>query len=82
MNWDTTKRQNLCIIGIEEVQTKDKDNIFNKIIAENVLNLKKERVTQIQEVFKATRNKTKKKRTSPMNIIVKTLNIQNKERVL
>jgi hypothetical protein len=40
---DSIKRPNLQIMGIEEreeVQTKGIHNIFNKIIAENFLNLK------------------------------------------
>ncbi|KAL6048104.1 hypothetical protein STEG23_029547 [Scotinomys teguina] len=41
--WDTMKRPNLRIIGIEEEesQLKNSENIFNKIIEENFLNLKK-----------------------------------------
>jgi hypothetical protein len=42
--WDTTKRQNLWIIGIEEgeeIQTNAIDNLFNKIINENFPNLRK-----------------------------------------
>jgi hypothetical protein len=32
-------------------KTKGNDNLLNKIIAENFPNLKKKRVTQVQEVF-------------------------------
>jgi hypothetical protein len=35
----------------EEIQTKGIENLFNKIIAENSPNLKKERVIQVQEVY-------------------------------
>jgi hypothetical protein len=48
--WDPIKRPNLWIMGIEEVeeiQAKSIENIFNKIIAENFPNLKKERVIQV-----------------------------------
>ena len=41
--WDTMKRTNLRIIGIEEgeeIQLKGTENIFNKIIEENFPNLK------------------------------------------
>jgi hypothetical protein len=31
----------------EEIQTKGSDNLFNRIIAENFPNLRKERVTQV-----------------------------------
>ena len=42
--WDTMKRPNLRIRGIEEedVQLKSKENIFNKSIEENFSNLKKD----------------------------------------
>jgi hypothetical protein len=46
------KRANLCMMGVEErekIQTKDTDNLYNWIIAENFANLKKERVAQVQE---------------------------------
>jgi hypothetical protein len=44
------KRSNLPIMGIEagkETQTKGIDNTFNKIITENVPNLKKEKNIQV-----------------------------------
>jgi hypothetical protein len=50
--WDTLQRPNLWIIVVEEreeIQTKGIDNLFNRIIAENFPNFKKERVTQVQE---------------------------------
>ena len=43
--WDSMKRPNLRIIGIEEgdeVQLKSTENLFNKIIEENFPNLKKD----------------------------------------
>jgi DNA repair ATPase RecN len=45
--WDTMKRPNIQIMSVEgeEMQTKSIDNLFNRIIAENFPNLKKERVT-------------------------------------
>jgi hypothetical protein len=52
---DTMKRLNLRIIGIEESedsQLKGPANIFNKIIEENVLNLKKEMPINIQEAYR------------------------------
>jgi hypothetical protein len=41
--WNTIKRQNLRTMGIEgkEVKTKNMQNIFNKIIAENFPNTEK-----------------------------------------
>jgi hypothetical protein len=49
------KRPNLRIIGIEESedsQLKGPINIFNKIIEENVPNLKKEMPMNIQEAYR------------------------------
>ena len=43
--WDTVKRPNLRIIGVEEgedLQLKGPENIFTKIIEENFPNLKKD----------------------------------------
>jgi hypothetical protein len=48
--WDTMKRPNLQIMGVEkgeEIQTKGNDNLFNRIIAENFPKLEKERIIQI-----------------------------------
>ena len=53
--WDTMKRPNLRIIGIEEgeeSQLKGPENIFNKIIEENFPNLKEEMVINVQEAYR------------------------------
>ena len=72
------KRPNLRIIGIEgEVQLKSTENIFNKIIDETFPNLKKDMHMKIQEAYR-TLDWIKKK--SLHQIIIKTLNIQNKEK--
>jgi uncharacterized coiled-coil protein SlyX len=44
----------------EEVQIKGIDNLFNRIIAENFLNFKKERVNQVQEAYRTPTDRTKK----------------------
>ena len=52
---DTMRRPNLRIIGAEESkdsQLKGPVNIFNKIIEENILNLKKEMTMNIQEAYR------------------------------
>ena len=56
--------RNLRIIGIEEsedFQLKEPVNVFNKIIKENFLNLKKEMPMNIQEAYR-TPNKFDQKR--------------------
>jgi uncharacterized protein YueI len=62
-------------------QTKDIDNLFNRIIAEKFPNLEKERVTQVQEGYR-TINHQDQNRNTPRHIIIKTLSTQNKEGVL
>ncbi|KAL6039065.1 hypothetical protein STEG23_008290 [Scotinomys teguina] len=82
--WDTMKRPNIRIIGIEEgeeYQLKGMENIFNKIIEENFPNLKKEPPIKIQEAYR-TPNRLDLQKKSSRHIIIKTLNIQNKERIL
>ncbi|KAL6085855.1 hypothetical protein STEG23_033186 [Scotinomys teguina] len=82
--WDTIKRSNIRIIGIEEgeeYQLKGTENIFNKIIEENFPNLKKEPPIKIQEAYR-TPNRLDPQKKSSRHIIIKTLNIQNKERIL
>jgi len=81
---DIMRRSNLRIIGIEESevsQLKEPVNIVNKIIEENFPNLKKEVPINIQEAYR-TPNRWDQKRNSSCHIIVKTLNEQNKERIL
>jgi hypothetical protein len=65
----------------EEIQTKGTDNLFNRIIAENFPNLKKERLTQVQEAYRTPNHQDQKRNTS-RHIIIKSLSTQNKERIL
>ena len=61
--WDTVKRPNLRIIGIdegEETLLKGTENIFNKIIEENFLNIHKEMPMNVQEAYR-TQNRLDKK---------------------
>jgi hypothetical protein len=63
---DTMRRPNLRIIGIDEnedFQLKGPVNIFNKIIEENFINLKKEMPMNIQEAYRAP-NRLDQKRIS------------------
>jgi chromosome segregation ATPase len=63
---NSIKRQNLRIMGIEEVevQVKGIHNIFNKIITENFPNLKKVLPIQVQKATK-TPNILDQNSTSP-----------------
>jgi hypothetical protein len=66
---------------VEEIQTKGQNNLFNRIKAENFPNFEKESVTQVQEAYR-TPNRQDQKRNTPRHIIIKTLTMQKKERIL
>lgn len=76
--FNTMKRPNLWIIGIEEgreSQVNGIDQFFNRIREENFP--KKGRHIRSQQ-----HHRQEQKRNSPQHIIAKTLNMQNKEKVL
>jgi hypothetical protein len=78
---DSIKIPNLRIMGIEqgeEVQTKGVNNIFNKIITENFPNLEK----VLANRYRKPPNRLDQNRTSPCHIIIKTINTENRERIL
>ena len=78
------RRPNPWIIGVDEnedFQIKGPANIFNKIIEENIPNLKKEMPMNIQEVYR-TPNSLDQKRNSSHHIIIKTTDALNKDRIL
>jgi hypothetical protein len=75
---------NLRIIGVDEnedFQFKGPANVFNKIIEENIPNLKKEMLMNIQEAYR-TPNRLDQKRNSSQHIIIRTTNALNKDRIL
>jgi hypothetical protein len=81
---NTMRRTNLQIIGVDEnedFQHKGSANIFNKIIEENFPNLKNGMPMKIQKAYR-TPNRLDKKRNSSRNIIIRTTNALNKERIL
>jgi hypothetical protein len=81
---DTTRRPNLQIIGgdeNEDFQLKGPVNIFNKIIDENFPNLEKEMPMNIQEAYR-TPNRLDEKINSSQQIIMRTTNALNKDRIL
>jgi hypothetical protein len=63
------------------LQLKGAVNIFNKIIEENFPNLKKEMPMNIQEAYR-TPNRLDQKRNSSRQIIIRTTNALNKDRLL
>jgi len=71
-------------MGIEEgedSQLKGPEIIFKKIIEENVPDLRMELSIKKQEAYR-TPSRLNQKRKSPYYIIIKILNMQNKERIL
>jgi hypothetical protein len=81
---DTMKRPNLRIIGIDEnedFQLKGPVNILNKIIEENIPNLRKEMPMNIEEAYR-TPNRLDHKRNSSWHIIIRTTYALNKDRTL
>jgi hypothetical protein len=67
---DSINRSNMRIMGIEEgeeVQAKGIYTIFNKIITENITNLKKNLTIQVQEASR-TPNRLDQNRNSPQHI--------------
>jgi hypothetical protein len=78
------KRPNLRIIRIDENEDsllKGHENVFNKIIEENIPNIKREKAIKVQEAYR-TPNKWDQIRKSSCHIIIKTRNAQSKERIL
>jgi transcription antitermination factor NusG len=69
------------MMGIEEGEAKGIHNIFNKIIAENFLNLEKVLPIQVQEASR-TPNRHDQNRNFPQYIIIKIISTENKERIL
>ena len=61
--WDNIKHTNLWIIGVPEEEGKKKgyENIFEEIMVENVPNVEKEIVNQVQEDRSPIQDKPKEK---------------------
>ena len=79
---DNTKGNNIRIIGIpEEEEEKEIEKLFEKVIMENVPNLMREKVTQMQETQKVP-SKRNPKRPTARHIIIKMVKFQDKERIL
>ena len=70
--WDNIKRTNIQIIGVsEEEKKKGSEKIFEEIIVENVPNMGKEIVNQVQEVQRVPYRINPKR-----NMLKHTLNYQ------
>ena len=74
---------NICIIGIPEGEEEEQgiENLFEKVMMENFPNLRREKVTQIQE-SQTVPSKRNPKRPTARHIIIKMATFQDKERIL
>ena len=77
------KRNNVRIIGIPEGEEEEQgiENLFEKVMMDNFTNLRREKVTKIQESQRVP-SKRNPKRPSARHIIIKMANFQDKDRIL
>ena len=76
------KHNNIHIIGIpEEEEEQGIENLFEKVMMENFPNLRREKVTQIQESQRVP-IKRNPKRPTARHIIIKMAKFQDKGRIL
>ena len=77
--WDNVKRTNICIIGVPEGEKKEKgpEKISEGIMAENFFNMRKETVTQVQEVQRVPYRMNPSMNT-PRHILIKLTKIKDK----
>ena len=79
---DNMKQKNIHIIGIPEGDEEQGiENLFEKVMMENFLNLIREEVTQIQETLRVPIKRNPKRPTS-RHIIIKMAKFQDKKRIL
>ena len=76
------KRNNIHIIGIPEGGEEEQsiENLFEKVMMENFLNLLREKVTQTQKAQRVP-IKRSPKMPIPRHIIIKMEKLQEKERI-
>ena len=71
------KRNNICIIGIPGEEEQGIENLFEKVMMENFPNLRREKVTQIQETQRVP-SKRNPKRPTARYIIIKMAKFQDR----
>ena len=81
--WDNIKRNNILIIGVPEEEEKKKrtEKIFEEIIFENIPNMGKEIVNQVQEAQRVP-YRINPRRNMPRHILIKLSKIKYKEKIL
>ena len=80
---ENIKRTNIRIIGLPEEEDKKKgtEKIFEEIIVENVCNMGKEMVNQVQEPQRAP-YRINPRRNMPRHILIKLSKTKYKEKLL
>ena len=81
--WDKVTHTNILIIGVPEGEERGKgtEKIFEEIIAENLTNMNKEPLTQIQEA-KQVLHKINPRRSAMRHRVIKMTKIKGKEKIL
>ena len=78
--WDNIKSTNIKIIGVqEEEKKKGTEKIFEEVIVENILNMGKEIVNQVQEAQRVP-YRINPRRNTPRHILIKLSTIKYKEK--
>ena len=78
---ENMKRNDIRIIGRPEAEEEQGiENLFEKVMMENFPNLRREKVTQIQETQRVP-SKRNPKRPTAKHIIIKMSKFQDKERI-
>ena len=79
--WDNIKHTNIRNIGVpgREEREKGSEKIFQEVIVENFPNIRKERVTQVQEVQRVP-GRSSARRNMLRHILIKLTKIKDKEK--
>ena len=78
--WDNVKHPNIRIIEVPEEEDKKKghEKILEEIIVENVPNMGKEIVTQVQETQRVP-NRINPRQNTPRHTVIKLMKIKHKK---
>ena len=79
--WDNIKHTNIRIIGVPEEEEKKKgtEKIFEEIIAENIPNMGKEIVNQVQEVQRVP-YRINPRRNIPRHLLIKLSKLNTRKK--
>ena len=75
---ENMKCNNICIPGIQKEEEQGIENLFEKVTMENFPNLRREKVTQIQETQRIPIKRIPKRPTA-RNIIIKMANSKKRK---